>query len=56
MGLSDKYCSEIYPSELANKYDTNSFGNYFKIEEGYIECCREKYNNHKKDTECKVFP
>lgn len=55
--IHQDFCQNIYPSgDPLNKYmEWKSYAKTVGVEPGYVECCRFYYNNHKKDTECKIF-
>jgi len=47
------YCIEKYPSQLDTS--KHNYGSTRNVEPGYIECCRDYYENHEIKKECRIL-
>lgn len=56
--IDSSFCETNYPPKVKQKsfiYSDSWASSELTVEEGYINCCRYKYEDHIGEPECKVF-
>jgi len=53
----NNYCEKLFLSPITEpSVFVNSWGETSRVENGYIRCCRYKWEEHEKKKECQIFP